>query len=101
MDWATLARSQQTLVIYMGLMKSEYIQHQLIEHKRHPDTPVAIIERGTHANQRVLKGRLNQLSQMAQNAQSPSLIVVGEVVALADKLAWFNVSPKSAIRRRA
>lgn len=101
MDWATLARSQQTLVIYMGLMKSEYIQQQLIKHKRDANTPVAIIERGTHANQRVLKGRLNQLSQMAQNAQSPSLIVVGEVVALADKLAWFNVPPKSAIRRRA
>ncbi|KOO10002.1 uroporphyrin-III methyltransferase, partial [Vibrio xuii] len=38
MDWSTLARGNQTLVIYMGLMKSEYIQAQLIEHGRNPNT---------------------------------------------------------------
>lgn len=90
MDWSTLARGNQTLVIYMGLMKSEYIEAQLIEHGRSPDTPVAIIERGTQASQKVFKGQLSQLAELAKDAQSPSLIVVGEVVSLSDKLAWFE-----------
>lgn len=95
MDWATLARGNQTLVIYMGLMKSSYIQQQLIDHGRGADTPIAIIERGTQASQKVFRGQLSQLTQIAQDAGSPALIVVGEVVALADKLSWFNTSPTS------
>lgn len=90
MDWSTLARGNQTLVIYMGLMKSGHIQQQLIEHGRAADTPVAIIERGTQASQRVLTGQLSQLAQLATRAESPSLIVVGEVVRLSAKLAWFG-----------
>lgn len=91
-DWSTLARGQQTLVIYMGLLKSNHIQAQLIEHGRSADTPVAIIERGTQLTQKVFKGQLSELSQLAAHAQSPSLIVVGEVVNLAKKLDWFHAS---------
>ena len=101
LDWSTLARGQQTLVIYMGLMKSEYIQQQLIEHGRHASTPIAIIERGTQSTQKVFKGQLSQLSELAKDAQSPSLIVVGEVVALSDKLQWFGVEPQDASRQYA
>ena len=90
MDWSTLARGNQTLVIYMGLMKSEYIQGQLIKHGRAPDIPIAIIERGTQACQKVFTGQLSELATLAQDAQSPSLIVVGEVVSLSRKLAWFG-----------
>lgn len=90
MDWSTLARSQQTLVIYMGLMKSSIVTQQLIEHGRSANTPIAIIERGTQAAQKVFCGALSDLPQLATQAQSPSLIVIGEVVALADKLAWFG-----------
>ncbi|USD60742.1 uroporphyrinogen-III C-methyltransferase [Vibrio sp. SCSIO 43140] len=90
MDWSTLARGNQTLVIYMGLMKSEYIQSQLIKHGRSQNVPVAIIERGTQATQKVLRGTLATLPDMAKEAQSPSLIVVGEVVSLADELSWFG-----------
>jgi len=92
MDWSTLARGQQTLVIYMGLMKSSYIQQQLLAHGRGADTPIAIIERGTQACQQVFRGQLSQLAQLAQGAESPSLIVVGEVVGLADKLSWFGAA---------
>ncbi|WP_456296589.1 uroporphyrinogen-III C-methyltransferase [Vibrio sp. AK197] len=101
LDWSTLARGQQTLVIYMGLMKSEYIQQQLIEHGRHASTPIAIIERGTQSTQKVFKGQLSQLSELAKDAQSPSLIVVGEVVALSDKLQWFGIEPQDASRQYA
>ncbi|WP_159656968.1 uroporphyrinogen-III C-methyltransferase [Vibrio atypicus] len=99
MDWTTLARGNQTLVIYMGLMKSEYIQSQLVEHGRNPDTPIAIIERGTQSTQRIFKGQLAQLAELAKDAQSPSLIVIGEVVSLSDKLAWFNPQPQTQQRQ--
>ena len=100
MDWSTLARGNQTLVIYMGLMKSHYIQNQLIKHGRAASTPIAIIERGTQIQQKVFTGELSQLSELSKEAQAPSLIVVGEVVHLSQKLDWFLSSTefnKSAI----
>ncbi|MFN1532362.1 uroporphyrinogen-III C-methyltransferase [Vibrio jasicida] len=102
MDWSTLARGNQTLVIYMGLMKSHYIQNQLIKHGRAASTPIAIIERGTQIQQKVFSGDLSQLSELSKKAQAPSLIVVGEVVRLSQKLDWFLSSTeinKSAIAR--
>lgn len=89
-DWAALAASNQTLVIYMGLIGSPTITERLIAHGRRPETPVALIERGTTARQRVLRGTLQQLPELAKDAQSPSLIVVGEVASLADTLSWFG-----------
>ncbi|MGF1689094.1 siroheme synthase CysG [Photobacterium japonica] len=90
LDWRTLARGNQTLVIYMGLMNSRDIQLQLIQHGRAPDTPIAIIERGTQRAQKVFKGQLDGLAELAQQAESPSLIVIGEVVNLSEKLHWFG-----------
>ncbi|GEA60463.1 uroporphyrinogen-III C-methyltransferase [Vibrio comitans] len=89
-DWSTLARKNQTLVIYMGLMKSGFIEKQLQHHGRAEDTPIAIIERGTQSSQKVIYGKLSELSQLSTQAASPALIVVGEVVALGKKLEWFN-----------
>ncbi|GAD88078.1 putative uroporphyrinogen III methylase [Vibrio halioticoli NBRC 102217] len=89
-DWSTLARKNQTLVIYMGLMKSSIIEQQLTQYGRAADTPIAIIERGTQAAQKVIYGNLSQLSELSKHAASPALIVVGEVVALGKKLAWFD-----------
>jgi uroporphyrin-III C-methyltransferase len=95
MDWATLARGQQTLVIYMGLMKSNHIQQQLLKYGRCADTPIAIIERGTQSSQKVFKGNLAHLAELAANAESPSLIVIGEVVNLSEKLNWFTSESQS------
>ncbi|MFQ2292583.1 siroheme synthase CysG [Aeromonas enteropelogenes] len=89
-DWQQLAATSQTLVIYMGLMRSEHIQQQLVSHGRSSATPIAIIERGTTARQRVLTGTLADLAELAAQAVSPSLIVIGEVVALRERLAWFG-----------
>ena len=100
MDWSTLARGNQTLVIYMGLMKSEYIQGQLIEHGRSPETPIAIIERGTQSCQKVFKGQLSQLATLAKDAESPSLIVIGEVVSLSEKLTWFGTHQEPLQQRQ-
>ncbi|EOX1587807.1 uroporphyrinogen-III C-methyltransferase [Vibrio cholerae] len=90
LDWSTLARGKQTLVIYMGLSNAAAIAEQLQLHGRQASTPVAIIERGTQASQQVLIGTLQTLPSLATQAQSPALIVVGEVVSLAAKLHWFG-----------
>lgn len=89
-NWASLAQSRQTLVIYMGLMRSGHIQQRLIEHGLAASTPVALIERGTTPQQRVVRGTLSELGALAEQVVSPSLMVIGEVAALADSLAWFN-----------
>lgn len=96
LDWSTLARGRQTLVIYMGLMKASHIQQQLLQHQRSADTPVAIIERGTQKQQKVLTGKLHQLAELAEGAASPSLIVVGEVVKLSEKLHWFGTQDQAS-----
>lgn len=89
-DWQALGHPRQTLVIYMGLTHSATIQRKLIQHGRASTTPIAVIERGTHKNQRVLTGTLAELGELAADAQSPALIVIGDVVALANKLNWFS-----------
>ena len=94
-DWAPLAREAQTLVFYMGVQQAARIHHGLIQHGRAPNTPVAIVEHGTTARQRVRYCTLQTLPETSQGVESPSLIIVGEVVALADRLAWFTPPPET------
>jgi uroporphyrin-III C-methyltransferase/precorrin-2 dehydrogenase/sirohydrochlorin ferrochelatase len=89
-DWAHLAQSRQTLAIYMGTMKAAEISQQLIKHGRDSLTPVAVISRGTRADQQVMVGTLQQLESLAKDAPMPALLVVGEVVQLHHQLAWFQ-----------
>jgi len=90
LDWTTLAAGQQTLVFYMGLTQAADIQRQLIAHGMPATTPVALVENGTSCRQRVIEGELKQLGTLAQQAASPSLIIVGSVVSLRSKLNWFS-----------
>lgn len=89
-DWAQLAQSRQTLAIYMGTMKAAEISKQLLAHGRGKTTPVAVISRGTRADQQVATGTLEQLEDLAKAAPMPALLVVGEVVGLHRELAWFR-----------
>lgn len=95
-DWPSLARSHQTLAIYMGTFKAADISAQLIAHGRDAATPVAIISRGTRPDQQVLIGTLGELGQLAQRAPTPALLVIGEVVNLQAQLAWFQHSARPA-----
>ena len=92
LDWVTLARPNQTVVIYMGLGALSAIAQQLMQHGMVGSTPAAIVERGTTPAQRVITGTLETLPGLARAAalQSPSLIIVGHVVALQSKLQWFE-----------
>ena len=90
LDWPLLAKDRQTLVFYMGLSSCATIREQLLAHGKASNTPVALIERGTQPSQRVIRGTLDQLPELAVGVESPALIMVGSVVTLADQLAWFG-----------
>lgn len=90
LDWANLAAEKQTLVFYMGLSQAGEIQRQLIQHGMPTTTPVALVENGTSRHQRVVSGELSQLGLLSQQVNSPSLIIVGSVVRLREKLNWFS-----------
>lgn len=90
LDWANLAAEEQTLVFYMGLSQASEIQQQLIRQGMSSETPVALVENGTSRRQRVVSGELSQLALLSQQVSSPSLIIVGSVVSLREKLNWFS-----------
>lgn len=92
LDWPTLAAPGQTLVFYMGLGSLEVIARQLIEHGMGPDTPIALVEQGTTARQRVHVDTLAGIaaSIAGLDIAPPTLIVVGGVVSLYRSLSWFE-----------
>jgi uroporphyrin-III C-methyltransferase/precorrin-2 dehydrogenase/sirohydrochlorin ferrochelatase len=90
LQWQNLAAESQTLIFYMGLNQAAAIQENLIRHGMSPDMPVALVENGTAVAQRVVDGTLAQLNTLAQQVQSPGLIIIGRVVALRGKLNWFS-----------
>lgn len=89
-DWLSLARAKHTLVFYMGLNQSNVIRHKLSAYGMSLATPIAIIERGTTAQQRVLTGELAQIETLAKQAISPALIIIGSVTQLSQQLNWFQ-----------
>ncbi|MCB5191439.1 siroheme synthase CysG [Methylobacillus arboreus] len=95
LDWAALVRPKQTVVIYMGLVGLPEICRQLIAHGAEQGLPIAIVQQGTTQRQRVVAGTLATLPGQVENAglRAPCLIIVGEVVRLREKLAWFEPSP--------
>ncbi len=98
LDWQSLAKANQTLAIYMGVIKSPHIQSELLKHGRKADTPVAIIENGTRKNQRVVTGQLGELADLIQRNSiiSPALLIIGEVAALHSQLAWFGKNEQTS-----
>ncbi|MET6756790.1 siroheme synthase CysG [Pseudoalteromonas sp. NCIMB_1079] len=98
LDWQSLAKANQTLAIYMGVIKSPHIQGELLKHGRKADTPVAIIENGTRKNQRVVTGQLGELADLIERNSiiSPALLIIGEVAALHSQLAWFGKNEQTS-----
>lgn len=92
LPWQDLVAPGQTLVFYMGLVGLPGICEQLIAHGRSGTTPAALVQQGTTQNQRVFTGTLETLPQLVaeHDVHAPTLVIVGEVVTLRDKLAWFE-----------
>lgn len=95
--WQTLAQGNQTLVVYMGTIKAAELSRQLQAHGRSADTPVAVISHGTLPQQQVRTDKLSELATLAEQAEKPALIVIGEVVALQPHLRWFGEQATSEI----
>ena len=94
LDWPALARPNQTVVIYMGLIGLEQICAQLIKHGLDASTPAAVVQQGTTAKQKVVVADLSTLANKVVESElkPPCLIIVGHVVKLREKLAWFEPS---------
>jgi uroporphyrin-III C-methyltransferase/precorrin-2 dehydrogenase/sirohydrochlorin ferrochelatase len=92
LSWPELALPGQTLVFYMGLVGLADICLSLIDHGRAPQTPVALIEKGTTQEQRVLIADLASIATKvaANEVRGPTLLIVGEVVKLHKNLTWFT-----------
>ncbi|MEH6626673.1 MAG: siroheme synthase CysG [Motiliproteus sp.] len=88
LDWPSLSQRHQTVVFYMGLTALATISEQLQAHGMSADTPVALVYRATTPQQRLLVGQLDNIAQRCEEEKfkSPSLIIIGTVVSLADKL---------------
>lgn len=92
LEWQELARPAHTVVFYMGLNSLPEISKQLMAHGAPESRPVALVERGTTSQQRVVTGTLADIAEtvIAENVKSPALIIVGDVVELRSRLAWFG-----------
>jgi uroporphyrinogen III methyltransferase/synthase len=95
LDYEVLAKLKGTLIFLMGIKNIGDICNKLISNGQSPDRPVAVIRRGTTVEQRILKGTLKDIANRVKenNFKNPAIIIVGEVVNLADTLSWFDKKP--------
>lgn len=93
LPWHTLNDEQQTIVFYMGIKSIPIIIKQLINSGRIKNTPAAIIRKGTHINQQVVKGSLETLEDLVKihNIKPPSLIIIGDVIKTFDDSSLKNL----------
>jgi len=91
-QWQEFVNSQQTLVFYMGLMGLQMICEKLIEYGKPPETGAALIERGTLPQQVVHRSTIRELPNVIarKSIHAPTLLIIGDVVDLHDKLKWFK-----------
>jgi len=92
LNWPALAQPRQTVVFYMGLVGLDILCHELVAHGLPAATPAALIQQGTTPQQRVLTGTLDTLPDIVRrgDVKAPTLIIVGEVVKLRERLKWFE-----------
>lgn len=91
-NWDLLLQPQQTVAVYMGLAGIDALCAGLIQRGMDPAKPAALIERGTTMEQRVLTSTVEQLPTLVReaNVHAPTLLIIGDVVRLRDKLAWYD-----------
>jgi uroporphyrin-III C-methyltransferase/precorrin-2 dehydrogenase/sirohydrochlorin ferrochelatase len=98
LDWTSLVRPRQTIVVYMGVSGLAAICAGLVEHGLAGSAPAALVEKATLPGQRVVEGTLGTLAEKALLAgvRPPALLIVGEVVRLRSRLAWFRPLAREA-----
>ncbi len=91
-DWASFAGEGKTAVVYMGLKQADAIRSGLLAANVSADLPVTLVENGSRDDQQVFRGTVGSIPALARQATrgSPGLLIIGQVAAFADSLAWFN-----------
>jgi len=92
LNWPALAQPRQTIVFYMGLLGIDQLCEKLVAHGLPASMPAALVQQGTMPQQRVLSGTLATLPTLVRQsgAHAPTLIIIGEVVKLRERLKWFE-----------
>jgi uroporphyrin-III C-methyltransferase/precorrin-2 dehydrogenase/sirohydrochlorin ferrochelatase len=92
LNWRALVQPRQTIVFYMGLLALDQLCGRLVEHGLPAGTPAALVQAGTTPQQRVLTGTLETLPGIVRSSEvkAPTLIIIGEVVRLRERLKWFE-----------
>jgi len=92
LNWKGLAQPNQTIVFYMGLKGLPVICEKLMEHGLPADLPMALVQQATTPRQRVFTGTLGTMPELiaSEEIKPPTLIIVGNVVKLHDKLNWYR-----------
>ena len=92
LNWPALAQPRQTIVFYMGLLGIDVLCRELAAHGLPAATPAALIQQGTTPQQRVLTGTWIRcrISCTESGVKAPTLIIIGEVVRLRERLKWFK-----------
>ena len=92
LNWKALAHPHQTVVFYMGLHGAPTLCKEMVAHGLPASTPVALVEQGTTPQQRVYIATLDTLLEViaSKDIKPPTLIIVGEVVTLHEKLSWLE-----------
>jgi uroporphyrin-III C-methyltransferase len=93
--WDSVSKAADTIVIFMGLEQLGAITRRLISSGLTEDTKIAVIENATSNRQRVIMGNLSNIEKKVKQkkVQSPSIIIIGKVVGIQNKIEWFP--PKS------
>ena len=92
-NWKALAQLEGTIVFLMGIANLPMIVRKLRENGAPATRPVAIVSKGTTAQQRTVTGTLESIEQRAKGVATPALVIVGGVVALHDTINWFESKP--------
>ncbi|MYA60613.1 MAG: uroporphyrinogen-III C-methyltransferase [Chloroflexi bacterium] len=94
-NWEAVAKTGGTAVVLMGASRIEEITSTLISHGRRADEPAAAVQQGTSTEQRTITSTLSGIATGVQNAglTAPIALVIGEVVALRERISWFDTRP--------
>jgi uroporphyrin-III C-methyltransferase/precorrin-2 dehydrogenase/sirohydrochlorin ferrochelatase len=95
LNWQALIQPNQTVAVYMGLGMIGKLANAFLAHGMAPDMPVAVIDKGTRRGQRVVTGQMSDIAAKVEAAglEGPAIIIIGTVVSLHDRLAWFARGP--------
>jgi uroporphyrin-III C-methyltransferase / precorrin-2 dehydrogenase / sirohydrochlorin ferrochelatase len=101
LNWEALIQPNQTVAVYMGLAMIGALAAAFLRHGMSPDMPVAVIDNGTRRRQRVVTGMMADIAGRAEEAalKGPAIIIIGTVVTLRDRLAWYGADGAAALVR--